>query len=114
MVSAFEAMNAVGLLAFAATGALVGIDADLSAFGVVVLATLTGIGGGSRADVLLGRVPTVFHEDFYATPAVIGGAAFWVATRLDVVVGSATLGCAVVLSLRLLALRRSWHLPTVG
>lgn len=106
--------DAVGLAAFAATGALVGIDADLSAFGVVVLATLTGVGGGSLADVLLGRVPAVLHEDVYATPAVVGGAAFWVATRLDVAVGSATLGCAVVvLSLRLLALRRSWHLPTV-
>ncbi|RJT06751.1 trimeric intracellular cation channel family protein [Halococcus sp. IIIV-5B] len=107
--------DAIGLAAFAATGALVGIDADLSAFGVVVLAALTGVGGGSLADVLLGRVPAVLHEDFYATPAVVGGAAFWIATRFDVATGSATLGCAVVVfALRVLALRGDWRLPTIG
>ncbi|MFC6836531.1 trimeric intracellular cation channel family protein [Halomarina ordinaria] len=106
--------DAVGLAAFAATGALVGVEVDISGFGVVVLAALTGVGGGSIADLLLGRVPVVLREDFYATPAVVGGAGVWVATELGVRAGSAGLGCAaLVFALRLVALRRDWRLPTV-
>lgn len=106
--------DAIGLAAFTATGALVGVETGLSPFGVVVLATLTGVGGGSIADLLLGRVPAVLHEDFYATPAVLGGGAFWLATGVGVAAGQATLGCAAfVFSLRSLALRYDWHLPTV-
>lgn len=107
--------DAVGLSAFAATGAVVGLDAGLSAFGVVVLATLTGVGGGSLADLLLVRVPVVLREDFYATPAVVGGVAFWVA----VVPGPLAPGpgvwlcAAATLSLRLIALWRDWRLPSV-
>lgn len=112
--AAVQLPDAVGLAAFAATGALVGVQAGLSPFGVVVLATLTSVGGGSVADVLLGRVPSVLHEDFYATPAVFGGAMFWLAVRVGVASGRAALGCAVVvLGLRLLALRYDWRLPTI-
>jgi uncharacterized membrane protein YeiH len=106
--------DAVGLAAFAATGALVGVDAGLSAFGVVTLAALTGVGGGSISDVLLGRTPVVLREDFYATPAVVGGAAFWVAVRLGVPPGTVLLPCAaLVFALRLPALRFELDLPRV-
>jgi uncharacterized membrane protein YeiH len=106
--------DAVGLAAFAATGALVGVQADLSAFGVVVLAALTGVGGGSIADLLVVRVPAVLREDFYATPTVLGGAGFWLAVDWGLAPGRATLACAAgVLALRLLALRYDWRLPTL-
>jgi uncharacterized membrane protein YeiH len=106
--------DAVGLAAFAATGALVGAGADLSAFGVVVLAALTGVGGGSIADILVGRIPAVLREDFYATPAVLGGAGFCAAAEAGVTPGRAALACAgFVLALRLLALRYEWQLPTL-
>ena len=112
--AAVQLADAVGLAAFAATGALIGIETGLSAFEVVVLATLTGVGGGSIADVLLGRVPAVLHEDFYATPAVLGGGAFWLVTAVGVAAGRATLGrAAFVLALGLGALRYDWHLPSV-
>jgi uncharacterized membrane protein YeiH len=112
--AAVQLPDAVGLAAFAATGALVGSETGLSPFGVVVLAALTGVGGGSLADILLGRVPSVLHEDFYATPAVLGGSIFWLAVRAGVASGRAALGCAaIVLGLRLLALRYDWRLPTV-
>ncbi|MFC4360092.1 trimeric intracellular cation channel family protein [Halobium salinum] len=107
------APDAVGLAAFAATGALVGHEAGLSPFGVVALATLTAVGGGSLADVLLSRVPVVLREEFYATPAVLGGALFWLAESVGVDPSAAALGCAgLVLGVRLLALRRGWDLPS--
>jgi uncharacterized membrane protein YeiH len=104
--------DALGLAAFAATGALVGVEAGLSPFGVVVLATLTGVGGGSLADLLLTRVPVVLREDFYATPAALGGAGFWAATTVGTPVGGTLLGTAAfVFAVRALAVRRDWHLP---
>jgi uncharacterized membrane protein YeiH len=106
--------DAIGLAAFSATGAAVGVEAALSPFGVVVTATLTGVGGGSLSDLLLARVPAVLREDFYATPAVVGGAVAPPAVALGLSVGATTLlAAAVVLALRLGALKYDWRLPTV-
>jgi uncharacterized membrane protein YeiH len=113
--SAFLVSDAVGLAAFAATGALVGAEAGLTAYGVVALATITAVGGGSIADVLIDRVPVVLREDFYATPALVGGLAFWVGRAAGAPVGVPAGACAaVVFGVRMLALRYDWHLPTVG
>ena len=106
--------DAVGLAAFAATGALVGEAVGLAPFGVVTLAALTGVGGGSISDVLLGRVPGVLREDFYATPAVLGGVLFWLATAVGARPDAVALPCALaVFTLRVLALRFDWELPRV-
>ena len=111
---AFLVADAVGLAAFAASGAAVGADAGLSAFGIVVTATLTGVGGGSLSDLLLARVPVVLREDFYATPALLGGVAYVVAAAVGVRGATTTLGVAVgVFGLRLVAVRRGWSLPSI-
>jgi len=107
--------DAVGLAAFAASGALVGVDAGVSPFGAVVLGTVTGVGGGLVSDVLLGRVPFVLTEDFYATCAVVGSAALWLAVEpagAGTALGAAA-GAGSTLALRLLAVRFGWRLPTV-
>ncbi|WP_115862857.1 trimeric intracellular cation channel family protein [Halorussus litoreus] len=109
-----QVSDAVGLSAFATTGALVAVDAGLSAFGVVVLATVTGVGGGLISDVLLRKVPFVLVEDFYATCAVVGGVVFWLATTAGLDAGvSASVCAAAVFGLRLAAIRYDWELPTV-
>lgn len=106
--------DAIGLAAFAATGAAVGIETGLTLFGVVVVATLTGVGGGSLSDLLLVRVPAVLREDFYATPAVVGGVVAWIVAAAGANGGATTLLAAgVVLALRLGALRYEWRLPTL-
>ncbi|WP_458206171.1 trimeric intracellular cation channel family protein [Haladaptatus sp. NG-SE-30] len=106
--------DAIGLSAFATTGALVASDAGLTAFGVVLLATVTGVGGGLISDLLLRNVPSVLVEDFYATCALFGGVVFWLLVEAGVDTQESAIACAaVVLTLRLLALRYEWELPTV-
>lgn len=106
--------DAIGLAAFATTGALVGHEAGVSPFGVVVLATVTGVGGGLVSDVLLQRVPFVLADDFYATCAVAGSVAFWLVAAADQSTAVAAAACAgATLGLRLLAIRGNWRLPTV-
>lgn len=56
------ALDWLGLLAFATTGALVASRKQMDIVGFALLATVTGIGGGTLRDVLLGQLP-VFWVD---------------------------------------------------
>jgi uncharacterized membrane protein YeiH len=56
--------DAIGLAAFATTGAIVATQANVSAVGVVAIATINAVGGGAVADVLLDRSPFILIDDF--------------------------------------------------
>lgn len=53
----FAVLDWIGLVAFAATGALVASRKQMDVVGFALLATATGIGGGTLRDVLLGQTP---------------------------------------------------------
>ena len=66
------ALDLVGIVAFAAAGALAGVRARLDVFGVAVLGGVTALGGGMLRDVLLGAHPPVALTDWrYLAPAVL-------------------------------------------
>ena len=52
-----------GLVVFATTGALTASRNQMDIFGFALLATVTGIGGGTIRDVLLGRLPIFWVQD---------------------------------------------------
>ncbi len=52
-----EVLVWLGTLVFAATGALKGVEKGFDLLGVLVLATVTAVGGGSIRDVLVGTLP---------------------------------------------------------
>lgn len=47
----------LGTIAFALSGTLVGIDRGLDFFGIMVLGSITAVGGGITRDIILGRTP---------------------------------------------------------
>jgi uncharacterized membrane protein YeiH len=51
-----------GIAVFAVTGALVASRKEMDIFGFALLGTVTGIGGGSVRDVLLGKLPVFWVE----------------------------------------------------
>ena len=105
--------DAVGLAAFATAGAIVATDAGVSAFGVVAVATINAVGGGAFADVLLDRSPFVLFEDFYASPAVLGGTAYWAVGTVAGSGSTAAAACAAVtVGTRMAAVNYGWTLPT--
>lgn len=58
-----KALEIIGTIAFAISGALVGIGASLDIFGVVFVSCVTAFGGGMLRDVLLGITPpAVFNN----------------------------------------------------
>jgi uncharacterized membrane protein YeiH len=57
-LSALQLLDLAGVVVFAATGALVASRKQMDIFGFALLGTVTGVGGGTIRDLLLGR--TVF------------------------------------------------------
>src|SRR5688572_19224829 len=57
------ALDIFGVAVFAASGALAGIAAQLDLLGVLVLASITAVGGGTIRDVLLNRHPIFWIKD---------------------------------------------------
>lgn len=75
LASLVAALDLVGVAVFAATGALTASRKQLDIVGFALLAAVTGIGGGTLRDLLLGRLPVFWiGEPVYllVTTAVAG------------------------------------------
>jgi uncharacterized membrane protein YeiH len=57
------ALNSVGIVAFAVSGALLAVRRDFDIVGMAVLASVTAVGGGVIRDVLLGDLPPAAITD---------------------------------------------------
>lgn len=65
-------MEMMGTVAFAASGAMVGVERKMDIFGVCVLGVITSVGGGMIRDIVLGNIPPgVFQNPVYAAVATI-------------------------------------------
>ena len=64
-------MELVGTIAFAASGAMVGIHCRMDVFGVCVLGVITAVGGGMTRDIILGNVPGALTNPVYVAAAVV-------------------------------------------
>lgn len=71
-LSVITALEIIGTIAFAVSGALVAIKREMDIFGVTILGLLTAVGGGVIRDIILGIAPpTVFRNPVYAVIAII-------------------------------------------
>ena len=65
------ALELAGTVAFAASGAMVGIRRGMDVFGVCVLGCITAVGGGMTRDIILGTVPGALIRPVYTTAAIL-------------------------------------------
>ena len=104
--------DAAGLSAFVILGTQIGLAAGLVPLLAVMLGVLTGVGGGVIRDVLTGNKPVVLVGQIYAVAGILGGAWFvfldFLGATPQVTVWSSVV---IILGIRLLAIRRDWHLP---
>ncbi len=56
-------IDILGTIAFAISGVLVAMDKKLDLFGVIIIAFVTAIGGGTLRDLLIGDTPVVWMRD---------------------------------------------------
>lgn len=106
--------DACALALFTMIGTRKGVALEFSASICVLLGVVTGVAGGILRDVLLGEVPLVFQPEIhlYAT-AALAGAIIYVFFRWTGLPESFCIfaGAALVLGLRLAALRWKLSLP---
>lgn len=69
----FQLLDAVGVVVFAISGALAASRKELDLIGFVFFASITGVGGGTLRDVVLGQTPV-----------------FWITTPLPVILCTLT------------------------
>nr|WP_271213842.1 TRIC cation channel family protein [Rhodococcus wratislaviensis]GLK41112.1 membrane protein [Rhodococcus wratislaviensis] len=105
-------LDAIGLSVFAVLGAHKALELGFGVVQAVIVGTITGVGGGTIRDVLIGRIPTVLRSELYAIPAVTGAAGIAAAhsvghDNLVTALGAA----AVCFVIRMLGVRFDLHAP---
>lgn len=96
-----NALDLVGTLAFAISGAFRAVKYELDILGVIVLAIATGVGGGIVRDLLLGITPPVaLQNELYLLICVCGALAVFlaapkIAVRWDFVMLADAVGLGV-------------------
>ncbi|MEA5404437.1 trimeric intracellular cation channel family protein [Arcicella sp. DC2W] len=68
----FTIINIGGTIAFAISGTLAGIRKQLDIFGLLVIAFVTSIGGGTIRDILIGHLPVRWLLDSSVILLIIG------------------------------------------
>ncbi|MBB5519834.1 trimeric intracellular cation channel family protein [Amphiplicatus metriothermophilus] len=97
----FVVLSYIGLFVFAVSGALTALRNDMDIFGVAMIGLVTGVGGGTIRDVLLGSFPVWWIADPLAIAICAAGAAVAVvaqpaiASRLKALIWADAAGLAV-------------------
>ena len=106
-------MDTVGLGIFTVVGINVAYEqaAEPSAFLLIFVGTVTGVGGGVLRDVLAGNTPYIFVKHVYACASLLGAAACVLLHAAAGGTWAMLTGLAVVVLIRFLSAYFRWNLP---
>ena len=77
----FYIIDILGTTAFAISGVLVDFNKRMDLFGILIIAFVTAVGGGTLRDLLLGEVPVSWMTDITYSYVIIGSAIFAILLR---------------------------------
>ncbi|MBU2928215.1 trimeric intracellular cation channel family protein [Winogradskyella psychrotolerans] len=77
----FQFIDILGTIAFAISGALVAMNKRMDPFGVLIIAFVTAVGGGTLRDVMIGIEPVSWMKNMTFVYVIISSAAFAVMFR---------------------------------
>lgn len=110
--TAFIISDAIGLVSFAITGSIIALDNNFNFLGVLILAFLTAVGGGTIRDILINRVPSILVSEFYGTVAIIVGLFMYILHLFhEINILTITILFVSGVLLRLIAYYKKWSLP---
>ena len=112
-LAALLVADALGLALFSIAGAQIAENAGLPAVAVVVLGTVTGVGGGVIRDVLSAEIPFVLRQgNLYASTVIVGISAYLTLEAVGVAHQPASLtGMVLIAAVRFAAIRWELELP---
>jgi uncharacterized membrane protein YeiH len=70
----FDIIDILGTLSFAISGTSAAMRKQLDIFGIVIIAFVTAIGGGTLRDILIGRLPVGWLQDGRTITVILIGA----------------------------------------
>lgn len=77
----FYTIDILGTIAFAISGVLVAMNKKMDLFGILIIAFVTAVGGGTLRDILIGQTPVGWMKDMTFTYVILGSAVFAVLVR---------------------------------
>ncbi|NQZ44973.1 MAG: trimeric intracellular cation channel family protein [Flavobacteriaceae bacterium] len=106
--------DTIGIGLYTLVGIEKGIDAGLLPVMCIVLGTITASFGGVIRDILCNEIPVIFRKEIYATACILGGSSYFLFLKLPIEQPIAyALGIAMVIGLRLVAVRFGIKLPNI-
>ena len=106
------ALEMVGTVAFAISGAMIAIQKRLDLLGILVLGITTAVGGGMIRDMMAQQIPFILVKQIYACASLAGaGVCIWLMPYHKS--ASMILGAVVVVIIRILAATYRWDLPKI-
>ncbi len=77
----FYTIDILGTIAFAISGVLVAFNKRMDLFGVLIIAFVTAVGGGTLRDLLIGDAPVTWMKDITYSYVVMASAIFAIVFR---------------------------------
>lgn len=112
---AMKFFDAIGLAAFSVIGFTVTQGMGASAEICILLAVLTSIAGGIMRDMICNEIPLVLQKEIYISASIIGSCVHLLMQSLNIAHTVADFSMLLVIfTVRMLAVRFDWHLPTLG
>lgn len=106
--------DALGLGLFTIIGMEIGLKKGLGAGICIALGTITACFGGVLRDVLLNKLPLIFHKEIYALACILGGISYYFLKQSTLNEDLAKTVCILLIfSIRAVAVRFNWSLPRI-
>ncbi|MEO1033606.1 trimeric intracellular cation channel family protein [Winogradskyella sp.] len=77
----FQTLDILGTIAFAISGVLVAMHKRMDPFGVLIIAFVTAVGGGTLRDVLVGITPVSWMKNMTYVYVIMGSTVFAIVFR---------------------------------
>lgn len=106
--------DTIGLGTFSVIGVQLGMESSYhnNMFIPIFLGVLTGVGGGILRDVLCNKIPSVFHEEIYATASIVGSAFYYIMYRyFNTRIMAPFICIAIVMIIRFFSTKHNLRLP---
>lgn len=106
--------DALGLGLFTIIGLEIGLKLGFSPGVCIALGTISACFGGVLRDVLLNKLPLIFHKEIYALACIIGGTAYYFLKKVNMNEDiSKIVSILLIFTIRLIAFRFKLSLPRI-
>jgi uncharacterized membrane protein YeiH len=106
--------DALGLGLFTIIGVEIGMEKKFSGGICVALGTISACFGGVLRDVLLNKLPLIFHKEIYALACILGGATYFFLRQTHLNNDLSKVICIILIfAIRIIAIRFKLSLPRI-